>query len=1055
MKSAKKGIYLLSTMVILMVLSLIPKMESRAEDINPAKVYVSGEDPVDITEPGTYTIGDGTITLAENGVYTLTNVSLKEFELQEMEPATTIRFEGDNVFDGTAVAGIRAWCDLTLEGDRDESTVSFNNIKEDSSTVIHGIYLTDADLTINGGQYYFNFTHKEGLEDSTYGIEVEHGNITINEDSYLEFDFGTNAGWEDSDPAVNIYSPYGMWIVQSSGNVGGNLTNKGGELEFLADGAEDVIGIQADCSVTNTAGKMTFDYNNLKKDSSSIITAKLSISGGEIDIKSDANSHGMAIDGIHDTADTGLSIDISGGVLNINTPKNGEEVAIDEMKKFNITGGTVTIVNEVGAFWAKDFHISNADVSIKGGGPAFRTEKFSTDYPFIWACNDGDNYEQFMPSYVTDQNYSEKYFKSVISNYPGASLSVLKADGTPAELDKDYYRSVSGIEIFTDGLTVKGDPAKQERINIYSDDKGISNLTIKDVNLSQEYACLYINTAKDLSLTFDGKCTFAGGIELYAREEKDVTIKGNADVSVTTQTGAEGIFTISDLYIGGNINISGTSGECFLDSSKSLTIADNVSIDAKSNGALTTIWATDNLVINTTGSIKAENNNSGTALGTERFLTLKNGLVYAKGNCDYEGYICGALEIYKDDAIILENGIGMFGSEDIDADYEDAEDPVVCNFNSAREIGTGFVGDNPAKTVVFAKNFKLTFNTNGAAAIAGKTVRADKLPVLPANPTRNRATFTGWFTDAACTQKFDATKLLTKDTVLYAGWEGYKHKINYVLNGGKNSSSNPATFDELKGLTGFAAPTRKNYKFEGWYKDAAFKEKITSIPANTLTDVTVYAKWTLAYKITDAQYKENTIALDMKLNGSFNKSKLSVSFGRVADASGYEVYAYYANKSDSRKLEKTVKQSSKKTITTTLSKLKSKAIETKNIVRIQVKAYKKVGSEKVYIGASKVINVAGPKNKYTNVKSIKLNADSVTLKKGKTFKLKATLAKEKSSKPYLASKYGYKIRFFSYDSSIAKVDKTSGKITAKKKGSTYVYAIAQSGKAVKVKVTVK
>ena len=65
MKSAKKGIYLLSTMVILMVLSLIPKMESRAEDINPAKVYISGEDPVEITEPGTYTIGDGTITLAE------------------------------------------------------------------------------------------------------------------------------------------------------------------------------------------------------------------------------------------------------------------------------------------------------------------------------------------------------------------------------------------------------------------------------------------------------------------------------------------------------------------------------------------------------------------------------------------------------------------------------------------------------------------------------------------------------------------------------------------------------------------------------------------------------------------------------------------------------------------------------------------------------------------------------------------------------------------------------------------------------------------------------
>lgn len=39
------------------------------------------------------------------------------------------------------------------------------------------------------------------------------------------------------------------------------------------------------------------------------------------------------------------------------------------------------------------------------------------------------------------------------------------------------------------------------------------------------------------------------------------------------------------------------------------------------------------------------------------------------------------------------------------------------------------------------------------------------------------------------------------------------------------------------------APTKQGYKFEGWYRDAQFTEKVTE-DISTTTDITLYAKWT-------------------------------------------------------------------------------------------------------------------------------------------------------------------------------------------------------------------
>ena len=110
-----------------------------------------------------------------------------------------------------------------------------------------------------------------------------------------------------------------------------------------------------------------------------------------------------------------------------------------------------------------------------------------------------------------------------------------------------------------------------------------------------------------------------------------------------------------------------------------------------------------------------------------------------------------------------------------------------------------------------------------------------------------------------------------------------------------------------------------------------------------------------------------------------------------------------------------------------------------------------VNSKGKVISASKVIHVATKGGKVTNYKSLKVKKAKFTLKKGKTAKIKIT-KKVKMTKGKV--KNHRKIKYESANTKIATVS-ASGKIKAKKKGTTYVYAYAQNGVFKKIKVKVK
>ena len=78
------------------------------------------------------------------------------------------------------------------------------------------------------------------------------------------------------------------------------------------------------------------------------------------------------------------------------------------------------------------------------------------------------------------------------------------------------------------------------------------------------------------------------------------------------------------------------------------------------------------------------------------------------------------------------------------------------------------------------------------------------------------------------------------------------YNITYVLNGGANASGNPSTYADNVGVSSFAVPTREHYTFGGWYDNAnCTGTPVTSIPAGSSGDRTLYAKWTIdSYTVT-------------------------------------------------------------------------------------------------------------------------------------------------------------------------------------------------------------
>ena len=202
--------------------------------------------------------------------------------------------------------------------------------------------------------------------------------------------------------------------------------------------------------------------------------------------------------------------------------------------------------------------------------------------------------------------------------------------------------------------------------------------------------------------------------------------------------------------------------------------------------------------------------------------------------------------------------------------------------------------------------YELDGGANAADNPPKYTIETDDIMLV--SPTKNGATFDGWYYESSFTTKVDViSKGSTGDITLYAKWiaessnkylvtfkapdgtvlkeeqveeghdatlpeysapNGYnitwngnytnvrqdetvtavltpiEYNITYELDGGTNATANPSTYTVEAEDITFASPTKNGMTFDGWYYDHEYTIRVDILAKGSYGNITLYAKWT-------------------------------------------------------------------------------------------------------------------------------------------------------------------------------------------------------------------
>ena len=230
-----------------------------------------------------------------------------------------------------------------------------------------------------------------------------------------------------------------------------------------------------------------------------------------------------------------------------------------------------------------------------------------------------------------------------------------------------------------------------------------------------------------------------------------------------------------------------------------------------------------------------------------------------------------------------------------------------------------------------------------------------------------------------------------------------------------------------------------------WYRiigDANHKDVDPDCIIVTIGEAAAPATTTVAAPVAPAPTTDYTLLATLKTSG---KKAFKMRWTAVPGAEGYDVFFGMCNKGDCQLLASVNGTS-----------YKIKGLKKGFAYKGYVWAWKNVGGAKTYIGEPSpdvhaITN--GKSNHYTNPKKISVKKKKLTVGVGKRKAIKAKLKKFSDSRNYL-NHVSAKIRYYSSDRTVATVD-AKGRVTGVGPGKCTVFAVAENGLRVGVKVTVK
>ena len=173
------------------------------------------------------------------------------------------------------------------------------------------------------------------------------------------------------------------------------------------------------------------------------------------------------------------------------------------------------------------------------------------------------------------------------------------------------------------------------------------------------------------------------------------------------------------------------------------------------------------------------------------------------------------------------------------------------SYSNNTEVGTATVNvigmidysGTTSGTFEIKKAWTVTF-MDGSTQYDQAVVADGQTVAVPTAPAKEGYTFTGWYTDEACTTVYDFNTPVEDDLTLYAGWQENEEPITewtvtFMSNG---TTYKTVPVEDGQSVSKPSNPTRPGYTFTGWYQDNActipyrFDTAVTS-------DLTLYAGW--------------------------------------------------------------------------------------------------------------------------------------------------------------------------------------------------------------------
>ena len=180
------------------------------------------------------------------------------------------------------------------------------------------------------------------------------------------------------------------------------------------------------------------------------------------------------------------------------------------------------------------------------------------------------------------------------------------------------------------------------------------------------------------------------------------------------------------------------------------------------------------------------------------------------------------------------------------------------------------VVDEPVFTLEYKTQTGIVISTQknikaGTSIPLPQTINLDELGI------KGFGKFLGFYTDSDFTGNPITSVVVDKDITLYAKFEIIDYSITYVIDGAtwKNYTPN-SSYNVLNAAISYIPEgkylEKVGYTFEGWYKDADYTEKITSL-VGLFEDITLYAKWeainySIKYELNDGTWAGTFIPIE-------------------------------------------------------------------------------------------------------------------------------------------------------------------------------------------------